>query len=93
MRRLLVAISLNVALLLVAAADSTAQTYPAGPYPGDGGHYVSRPYYRWRHGYYRNPYDYYRDLYPKYYHGRMHARHLYNLGFPSGEVHLRGTPW
>ena len=91
MTRLIAVISFALAVLLMSATDSLAQTYPLEPAYRE--HNPPPVHYRWNHGYYRNPYDYYRDLYPKYYYGRIHARHFYNLGFPGGEVHLRGTPW
>ena len=93
MTRLIAVISLSLAVLLQSTADSRAQSYPRARCPADLDHHVPQQYYPWNYGHYRNPYDYYRDLYPKYYYGRIHARHFYDLGFPSGEVRLRGTPW
>ena len=93
MTRLIAVISFALAVQLLAATDLQAQSYPPAPCPAHGARYLPHGHYRLNHDYYRNPYDYYRDLYPKYYYGRIHARHFYNLGYPGGEVHLRGTPW
>ena len=55
---------------------------PIAPHAEYPLHY--RPHY--------SPYDYYKELYPKYY-GAFHSRHIFNYGYPSGDIGLRGTPW
>ena len=62
---------------------SSTQLPPRLPYPGPP----------WQ----RATDDYYRAAYPKYY-GGFHAREFQNLGFPSGDIGLRGNglymgPW
>jgi hypothetical protein len=57
------------------------QKQPVGQHPR-----IVNPYH------YHSLRHYYKVRYPKYLSG-FHSRETYNLGVPSGDIGLRGTPW
>ena len=97
MKRILLAVSLAVALFVLLAGEANAQRHGRRIFfrGYTTPHRYQMPHY---HGGYRyNPYHAYSDLYPKFY-GGFHSRHYTTLGVPPGDVGIRGNgfqwlPW